>query len=189
MEQSGKTVSDNALQLEWMEIQAAQVDRAAFRPLYDRYFEAVFRYIYRRTGDKSLADDLCSQVFLKAMQRLDKYTFKGVPFSAWLYRIAGNEIAQHFRNSSRDRVVSVEDDALNYLADEVEEDDLGALREVLIQSLELIREQDLEIIELRYFEGRPFKEIAEILEITESNAKIRTYRVLERLKKHILQKK
>lgn len=189
MEQSGKIVSDNALQQEWLEIQAAQKDPVAFRPLYNRYFEPVYRFIYRRTGDKVLADDLCSQVFLKAIQRLGKYTFKGVPFSAWLYRIAGNEIAQHFRNSARNRVVSIEDDGLTHLVDEVDEDDLGPFRDVLIESLDEIREQDLEIIELRYFEGRPFKEIADILNITESNAKIRTYRVLERLKKRMLKKR
>ncbi|MBR9923048.1 MAG: sigma-70 family RNA polymerase sigma factor [Bacteroidetes bacterium] len=189
MEQSGKTISDDALQKEWLEIQAAQADRSAFRPLYDRYFEPLYRYIYRRTGDKTLADDLCSQVFLKAMQRLDKYVFKGVPFSAWLYRIAGNEVAQHFRNTSKNRVVTLEDDALIHMTEETDTEDLGLLRDALIDSLDQIREQDLEIIELRYFEKRPFKEIATILDITESNAKIRTYRVLERIKKRILQKR
>jgi len=86
MEYHNKTVSNEAMQSEWLEIQEAQVSPAKFRPLYDRYYEAIFRFVYRRTADESLSADICAQVFLKALQRIQKYQFKGVPFSAWLYR-------------------------------------------------------------------------------------------------------
>ena len=109
MEQSHKTVSNQAMEQEWEEVQAAQKNLAAFQPLYDRYFENIFRFIFRRTSDETLSADICSQVFLKAMQKLPQYTFKGVPFSAWLFRIASNEVAQHFRNTQKQRVVSLED--------------------------------------------------------------------------------
>jgi RNA polymerase sigma-70 factor (ECF subfamily) len=188
MEQSGKTVSEEAMQQEWLEIQAAQKDRSLFRPLYDRYYEPIFRFIHRRTSDESLSADICSQVFLKAMQRLDGYRFQGVPFSAWLFRIASNEIAQYFRQTQKNRVVSVEDFTLGDLIDEMDEENSERYRSILIATLDELKEKDLELIELRFFEQRPFKEIAEILTITESNAKVRTYRILERLKKKILQK-
>ncbi len=178
-----RTVSTEAINHEWTEIQAAQQDAAMFRPLYNRYFEQIFQFIYKRTLDENLCADICSQVFLKAMQRLDSYTFQGVPFSAWLFRIASNEVAQHYRHTQKNRVVSVEDYNLNSMLDEMDTDDLAPYRDVLIHSLEELKESDLEIIELRYFEQRPFKEIADLLNITESNAKVRTYRVLERLKK------
>ena len=70
MEQSHKTVSKKAMEQEWEEIQAAQKNLAAFQPLYDRYFENIFRFIFRRTSDETLSADLSSQVFLKAMQKL-----------------------------------------------------------------------------------------------------------------------
>ena len=188
---STKSVSKEAMQQEWQEIQVAQQNPAMFRPLYDRYYEPIFRYIHRRTADESLSADLCSDVFFKAMQKLDKYEFKGVPFSAWLYRIASNEITQHFRNTQRNRTVSVEMTALPEIMEEMvdlESIEKHQFREALIPCLNELKPKDLEIIELRFFEQRPFKEIANLLEITESSCKMRTYRVLERLKKLILKK-
>ena len=188
---STKSVTKEAMQQEWQEIQVAQQNPAMFRPLYDRYYEPIFRYIHRRTADESLSADLCSEVFFKAMQKLDKYEFKGVPFSAWLYRIASNEITQHFRNTQKNRTVSVEMTALPEIMEEMgdlESIEKHQFREALIPCLNELKPKDLEIIELRFFEQRPFKEIANLLEITESSCKMRTYRVLERLKKLILKK-
>lgn len=181
-----RTVSSEAIQEEWAQVQLAQSNPALFRPLYERYFEPIFQFIFNRTQDEERCADLCSQVFLKAMQQLEHYTFKGVPFSAWLYRIASNEVAQYYRESKRARVVSVEDSGLHSLSEELDTDDLDRFRPFLAKALDLLKEEDLEIVEMRYFEQRPFKEIAEVLNITESNAKVRTYRVLERLKKIML---
>ncbi len=188
MNTSQRTVSDEALQAEWLEIQAAQADPALFRPLYNRYFEQIFQFIYYRILDEDTCADLCSQVFLKAMQRLKDYTFKGVPFSAWLFRIATNEVAQFYRQNKRVRVVSADDSHLAELFEEMEKDRLEPYRSFLVPSLEELSSADLEIVELRFFEQRPFREIAEIFNITESNAKMRTYRALERLKKILLSK-
>lgn len=181
-----RTVSAAAMQEEWLEIQAAQQDPARFRPLYDRYYEPIFLFIFNRTQDEAMCADLSSQVFLKAIQRLPDYAFRGVPFSAWLFRIASNEVAQFYRQSKKMRVVSVEESSLGDMLDEMDEDDLEAYRELLVPALNELKESDLEIVELRFFEQRPFKEIADMLDITESNAKVRTYRVLERLKKIML---
>ena len=183
-----RTVSQDAMQAEWEEIQAAQSNPAAFRPLYNRYYESIFRYIYKRTTEEYLTADLCSQVFIKAMQKIQAYSYQGVPFSAWLFRIASNEVAQHYRNTQKNRVVSVDDASLSDIIEETEENDTEVYRQVLIDSLEYLKEKDLQILEMRFFEKRPFAEIADILDITESNAKVRTYRVIERLKKIMLKR-
>lgn len=188
MEKNNKTVSQEAMQAEWVEIQGAQRSPAMFRPLYDRYYDQIFRFIFRRTADESVAGDICSQVFLKAMQRLNKYQFKGVPFSAWLYRIASNEVAQHFRNTQKNPVVSISEYNFNHLASELDEQKNEDLRDKLLQVLDELKPDDVQLIEMRFFEERPFKEIANILEITESNAKVKTYRLLEKLKKLMLKK-
>lgn len=180
-----KTVSAADMQEEWIEVQAAQRDPARFRPLYVRYYEPIFRFIYRRTDDEDLAADLCSQVFLKALQRIQDYEYRGVPFSAWLYRIASNEVSQHYRNNPQDRTVSVEEVRLGDLAEDVFEDEYEHLQKFLGLALNQLNEKDLQLIEMRFFEQRPFKEIAEILEVTESNAKVKTYRILEKLKHHL----
>lgn len=186
MKVSNKTVSKDQMQEEWLEIQAAQGNSALFRPLYNRYYEPIFRFVYRRTADEVLTADLCSQVFLKALQRLGTYTFKGVPFSAWLYRIASNEVAQHFRKAQKERVVSIEEKHVSGISFELERGDNGLLLDNMINLLDTLKPADLEIIEMRFFEGRPFKEIAEILGITEANTKMKTYRILGRLKKRML---
>ena len=189
IERSPKWVPADALQQEWLEVQAAVQDRAMFRPLYERYFEQVFRFVFRRTADEALTADLSSQVFLKAMQRLDSYSFQGVPFSAWLFRIASNEIGQHYRNVQKNRVVSAEDIHLGQLAEEMEEEDGARKYEALLGALGDLEPEDLALVEMRFFEERPFKEIADILGVTEANAKMRTYRILERMKRNIIHPK
>lgn len=180
------TMTAIEIEAEWQQVQAAQQNAALFRPLYDRYYEPIFRFVFRRCADESLTADLCSQVFLKAIQQLKKYQYKGVPFSAWLYRIASNEVAQHFRKAKKNRVVSIEDNTLNNVAEEIDETPNEDLQATLLTALDGLKEKDLQLIEMRFFEQRPFKEIADILDITESNAKVKTYRILERLKKKLV---
>ena len=178
-----RTVSAAEMQEEWLEVQAAQGDPALFRPLYERYYEDIFLFVFRRTTDEALTADLCSQVFLKALQRIKDYQYKGVPFSAWLYRIASNEVAQHYRKTKKNRVVSVEESNVSGLFEEMEEHDGEDYRQLLLETLDGLKEDDLQLIELRFFEERPYKEIAEILGITENNAKVKTFRILNRMKK------
>ena len=179
-------VAQNTIDREWEEIKAAQKDAAAFRPLYDRYYEQMFRFVYRRTSDEALSGDLCSQVFLKAMQKIHTYTFRGVPFSAWLYRIASNEVTQHYRNSQKNRVVSIQEARLEEMTEEIDDFDYEKQRNTLLTALNTLPQDDMQIIELRFFEQRSFKEVGEILDITENNAKTRTYRVLAKIKRNVL---
>ncbi len=189
MAETNKTMSASEMNAEWLEIQAAQRNPARFRPLYERYYEPIFRFLYRRTTDEELSADLCSQVFLKVMQRLNTYEYRGVPFSSWLFRIASNEIAQHFRSQKKNRSVSLDDIQLGEMAEEMEFEDNYWQVEDMLKVLDELKPDQLALIELRFFEQRAFKEIAEILNITESNAKVKTYRILERLKKKLLQKR
>ncbi len=181
-----KEVSNNSLQKEWEDIKAAQSNVRAFGVLYERYFEMVFKFVYRRTSDSELTGDLCTQIFMKALENIKQYQFKGVPFSAWLFRIASNEVAQYYRNVQKSRVVSVDDFSFLSLIEIPTEEDKEDWIRALLAVLQTLNEQDMQLIELRYFEQRSFKEIAEILQLTESNAKVKTYRTLQRLKEKIL---
>lgn len=181
-----KTVSAKDMQEEWLEIQAAQLKPALFQPLYERYYEEIFLFIYRRSGDEEITGDICAHVFLKAMNRLNTYTFKGVPFSAWLYRIASNEVAQYYRNLQKNRTVSLEVTSLSHLMDEVDEPFDEVKRADMLKALDALNETDMQLIEMRFFESKSYKEIADIMNITENNAKVKTFRVLNRLKKQLL---
>ncbi len=188
-----KVVSDLEMKDEWTEIQAAKENPRAFGPIYNRYYTAIFKFLLKRTADQNLSAEICSQVFLKALKQLKNYEFRGVPFSSWLFRIASNELGQYYRVSNKRRVVSIEDSYFPEIAEEAKiefdvSDDYELLKETLMSTLEELKENDLKIIEMRFFEKRPFKEIAQIMEITESNAKMKTYRILERMKKKINKK-
>ncbi|RMG55479.1 MAG: sigma-70 family RNA polymerase sigma factor, partial [Bacteroidetes bacterium] len=148
-------------------------------------YEAIFRFVYKRVAEEDLTADLTAQVFEKAMLNLKRYRFQGVPFSAWLYRIAINEVNQHFRRSQRQRVISMERVQVGELFEEMEErDDESNLRRMLGVIQEL-KPEEVQFIELRFFEGMPFREIAAIYHITENNAKVRMHRLLQKLKQRM----
>lgn len=164
-------------------IAAAKQDRRQFEPLYLRYRKRIFLFIYHRVGDKALAADIASQVFLKAMANLDSYVYKGLPFSAWLFRIAINECNAHFRKASTHFLV-LDDHHSELLHEEIHlnfEDDNNDLS----NALKSLNHDEITLIELRFFEGLKFAEIAEVLSITENNSKVKLYRILDKLKKKI----
>ena len=175
--------TNDRLQEELVIIKEAKKNPERFGPLYQKYHEQIFRYIYQRMDDEHLAFDVTSQVFVKALKNLHKYEYRGVPFSSWLYRIAKSELYQAFRDRKARRTVNVESMHLFEMVEEFEEDDSVTNKKKLLQCLSLLKDGDLQLIELRYFEKRSYREIGEILEITENNAKVRTFRALERLKK------
>src|SRR5439155_5932511 len=83
-------------------LEAAQKDPGRFGDLYEMHFERVYAFISRRVADRSTAEDLTSEVFHKALANLRRYQWRGVPFSAWLYKIAANCIADRFKQASRE---------------------------------------------------------------------------------------
>lgn len=178
-------MTDAELADEQFLINNAKKDVNAFGVIYDRYFERIFNFILRRTDDEEVTDDLVSQTFLKALQGLKKYEDRGVPFSAWLYRIAFNEVNKYYGKQKRKKVFSLEQDQLLEFI-QPEEDDIfddDRLEALLIKLKELPTDA-MEILELRFFEEKNFREISYILNISESGAKMRLYRAIEKLKKH-----
>lgn len=177
------TLTQQAIEEEWTLIQAAQTNPTRFGVLYNRYYEQIFRFIYQRTADEDLCADLCAQTFIKAMQNLSKYSYKGVPFSAWLYTIASNEIKQYFRKSNKSRVVTLEDNYVNTIKDEMDDKvelEINIVR--LEKVLKKLKPDEIQMIELRFFEKRPFKEVGDILGMTENNAKVKVHRIILKLK-------
>jgi RNA polymerase sigma-70 factor (ECF subfamily) len=184
-----QTKEDIALELEIIE--KAKADPNRFTPLYNKYYKQIFLFIYRRADDEDITADITSQVFLKAILHLPKYEFKGVPFSAWLYRIASNEINQFFRSSKASRAISMEDSGIDRLHEELGDDDSDEKEkeQMLMESMNHLTKEEVQYLELRFFEDRSFKEVGYILKITENNAKVKTYRILDKIKKIISDKK
>jgi RNA polymerase sigma-70 factor, ECF subfamily len=173
------------LQDEQLIIEAAKQNPEHFGPLYDKYYKQIFGYVYQRMDCKDTAFDVTAQVFLKALTNINRYEFKGVPFASWLFRIAHSEVMQLFRDQKNKRAINADVGDLRHIYEEVQEPFFEEYIPALQKLIKQLPEEDLQMIEMRFFEQRPFKEIAEILNITENNAKVRMYRILERLKKTI----
>ena len=89
-------------------INSAKNDPAAFGQLYEKYVERIYNYIYYRTGNNRDAEDLTARVFFKALKNIGTYRHLGLPFSAWLYRIAHNLVANYHRDRARLKEISIE---------------------------------------------------------------------------------
>ena len=181
-----KTSNEQSILDEQKLVEAAQKDLNRFAALYDKYHRQIFLFVYKRTFDEDISDDLVSVIFAKAMQSLGKFQFRGVPFSAWLYRIASNEVNQHFRSTKTTRNVSIDHAGIERMIAHHEESEDRSETDhqikVLMSVLADLDESDLQLIELRFFEDLAFREVAFVLGITENNAKVRSHRILERLR-------
>lgn len=166
----------------------AKSDQRYFGTLYEMHFETIFRFIFKRVnGNDAVCGDLTQQSFIKAMVNLQKYEDRGLPFRAWLFRIAQNEINMFFRAQQKNYSVDVSDNQLSAILDETfpsenyTQDDLDKLVHFLNNNLE---ESQLDLIELRFFQQMSFREIADIYQLTEANTKMRIYRILEKIKQN-----
>lgn len=169
-------------------VAAAQADRKNFAALYTKYHDSVARFIYQRTGAKEEALDITQQVFMQAMIALDRYESRGFAFSSWLYRIALNEVNSRYRKTKRQRVVNIDDTAIREVMAELNDAESRRSEDDMLQALQQLDEEDMQLIELRFFEKRGFKEIAEISDMGESAVKMKVYRLLDKLK-GIIEKK
>ena len=128
--------------------------------------------------------DVCQTVMLKAMMNLPKYEDRGFPFSAWLYRIASNEVNLYFRKKKKDGFVEIKETHVKELMGEVEITEMVSIdsQEKLLEILGDLKPKDAEIIEMRFFFSYSFKEIADFYKVSEASAKMKLYRIIDKLK-------
>lgn len=168
-------------------IEKAKINPQFFGPIYNKYYDSIYRYIYKRVDEQETAFDITSNVFTKAMSALNKFEFRGVPFSSWLFRIAKSELYQSFRDNKARRTINIDMVNIVQIVDEFCDDKSEINRNKLLSSLTLLKESELKLIEMRFFEKRSFREIGELLDLTENNAKVKTFRALIKLKKKFSQ--
>ena len=164
-------------------------DPSAFAPLYERYYDRIYLFLLRRTGNPDVAEDLTSETFIKAMRGLFRYQFRKTPFLAWLYRIAHNTFVSHCRKETVRSLFRVEKQRAGVSgADTVqpnpsEETEKKMLKETIVQLLQRLKQKDQLLVTLRYFEEMSVREIAQIAGLSEPAASTRLHRALIRLRK------
>ncbi len=168
---------------------AAQSNPERFAHLYDHWYKPVFLFVFKRINDKETTADITSQVFLKALVNLKNYKFTGAPFSAWLFRIAINEVNMFYRKGSKNTTVPLDEDDLRKLTEEAGEEETEENYILLTEALNELPEEQTHLIELRFFDKNSFLDMAHILGLTEAGTKMKVYRVLEKLKNSITLKR
>jgi RNA polymerase sigma-70 factor, ECF subfamily len=186
--QSKYHVTTEQMSEEMLQIEAAKKDSNYFGSIYERYYKQIFGYVNQKLEDRESAGDITAQVFLKALTNLNKYQFKGVPFASWLYRIAQSEVYQSFRDKKSQKTINTDVGDLRNVFEELEEEHYEEYKPKLLKLIERLPQKDKHLVQLRFFEKKAFKEIADEMGITENNAKVRLYRILERMKKSMIKK-
>ncbi len=163
---------------------AAGFNQQALSELYDRYEARIYSYIYRRTGNETLAEDLTAQVFLKMLEAIRGDKAWHSSFSGWLYRIAHNAVIDYYRLRDRQQQVSLEDTLTTTASDHnpvvMAEVSLDAER--LRVAIGRLTEEQAEVITLRFLEGYNISEVAEMLDKTEGSIKALQYRAVTTLR-------
>ena len=155
-------------------------DKDAFGELYERYLDKIYSYVYYRMGNHHDAEDLTARVFFRAMAHIENYTERGVPFQAWLYRIAHNLVANWHRDRGRRKVIpldeflaaSLKSDAPDAQAEDKEE------RDALREAIRRLPEERQQLLLLKFVEHLSNAEIGEIMNRTEGAIKSLYHRTL-----------
>jgi RNA polymerase sigma-70 factor (ECF subfamily) len=159
-------------------VEAAKLDPIRFAELYELNFDRVYAYVSRRVRDRPAAEDITSEVFHHALANLERFEWRGAPFVAWLYRIAANEIA--------DRAVQRGREAAN--PGDVLADDDPEKAEELSRLFRLVRElpdDQRNVLEMRFVEGRSIREIAAGLNRSEGAVKQLQFRAVKSLRERM----
>ncbi len=169
-------------------------DPQAFGRVFDEWYPAIFAYVYRRTADYDLAKDIAAETFLKAFLKIGSFTWKGISLSAWLYRIAGNELNQYYRKSKY-QPASLQQLLGNPQMEKLLHAEAGDDREIIAAEMQAFEDYNRirrtlvkldvkyqEVIALRYFEQKSNSEISEILDKNEGTVKSLLSRGMEKLR-------
>lgn len=165
-------------------IARAKEDQEVFGLLYERYVKRIYNYVYYRTGDHLDAEDLTARTFHRALTHFPRYVDKGAPFSAWLYRIAHNLVANWHRDNSRRKIVSLNEavlaaDARESPASVAEARDV---QERLLETARHLPEDRQRLLILKFAEQKSNAEIAQVMGRTEGAIKSLYHRTLVALR-------
>ena len=160
-------------------IEAAQKDPARFADLYELNFERVYAYAVKRVQDRTEAEDLTSDVFHHAFANLEQFEWHGVPFAAWLFRIAANLISDRWQRSGREIADGEAVDSAWISSAEIEEVERRA---TLFRLVDTLPAEQKRVVVLRFVDQKSIKEVAREIRKTEGAVKQLQFRALSTLK-------
>ena len=170
-------------------LERAKSDPNGVVEVYDRYADRLYGYFYKRCGQRELAEDLTSTVFVRFLKALPTLEWRGLPLEAWLFRTASNALIDHWRRAGTHMEVVPDDDDDDAPWDPPSLDASPAEHAEIAMDAERIREvmrglsaRDQEVLDLRFFAGLEAMEMGQILNISANHASVLVYRALSRLR-------
>ncbi|MBI2329358.1 MAG: sigma-70 family RNA polymerase sigma factor [Chloroflexi bacterium] len=165
---------------------ARQRDQKAFAELYEEHFDKVYRYVALRIGDRTEAEDMTQQVFLKALQSVSSFQWKGIPFTAWLFRIAHNQVVDYLRKKTRQAAIIFDEslvsrDSNPQLLAEHHQD-----IEQLLLATKRLTESQRQVISLRFASELSIAQVAQIMGKSQGAVKALQHSAIVALRKELL---
>jgi len=157
-------------------VEAAKQDPASFAALYEAHFGRIYAFIAHRVRDRSVAEDLTAEVFRHALAAIGRFEWRGLPFAAWLYRIAANEIADHAAKATRERGSIASGEPSRDEAELIEH------RATLFRLVDDLPVDQRRVIVMRFAEERSVREVAADLGRSEAAVKQLQWRALQTLR-------
>jgi RNA polymerase sigma-70 factor (ECF subfamily) len=184
------TENDN-IQEDIVLIEESKKEIKNFEGLYRRHYVAVYRFVDSKVADNDTVKDIVSQVFIKAMLNIKQFKNRGIPFHNWLFKIALNEINMHYRkqNITESYYVHCSIDNDFFIETNIYSDSITDPYVVLEKLLSILPKFEIDLLIMKYFEKRPYSEIANILNVSEGVLKVRVHRIIQKLKEEANKKK
>lgn len=164
---------------------ARRGDREAIAALYQHYADGIYRYLLYRVGDVELAEDLTADVFLKMIEDLPRYEERGLPFGAWLFRIARARLIDHWRRQRRRPMIALDDtDTGPQWIQDIPEDEI-AISEMIERALRILTDEQREVVVLRFLVGMSLEEVAQAMGKSVGAIKALQHRALAALARYL----
>jgi len=163
-------------------VERAKRDPEAYGELYDVHFDRIYAYIYRKIGDRQVAEDLTADTFMKALAHLQGYRYTGQPFAAWLYRIAANLVIDHYRVR---RPTASLDEGLHFVAGEATPEEAALAlddQQAVARAIRTLSPDQQDVVLMRFAGDMKLKDIAAALGKTEGAVKALMFRALGTLR-------
>lgn len=161
---------------------AKERDEAAFAKIYERYFDKIYRYLVLKIGDRTEAEDLTQQVFVKAVQQIGTFNWRGAPFSSWLFRIAHNQMVDYVRQRSKRQPVPL-DDQIAGQDDPERKTEVKIDLEKVMEAAKNLTSAQQEVISLRFSADLSTREVAKIMNKSEGAIKALQHSAIIALRK------
>jgi len=168
---------------------AKQRDQKAFAELYEEHFDKIYRYVTLRIGDKMEAEDITQQVFLRALQSISSFKWKGVPFTAWLFRIAHNQIVDYLRKKKRQMATLLDESLVKSISSDSNPQLLAERRldiEQLLLTTKRLTEAQREVISLRFAGELSIAQVAKTMGKSQGAVKALQHSAIITLRKILL---